>query len=436
MPKTQDSVAAVEVLRQQALDESAATLFVYGIPPQATEESLKEVFGDQVVQVRMKFTRRKRSLSYAHIVFASVEDAWVVLAKSKVQKFMLDRARLRVEPVTAMRRVERDQLFGSPMPPSRTLFIGNLPYDVGFVDIRGLFSSICDIDAVRIAVNSRNRPAGYGYADFNSVDDAMRILRHHEQVPFHISLRYLKLGYALPPQPSCSNTIFAGYFTAYRTELEILEMFSIFGPIQSVRIARYEGKAQVNSAAHIDFVEPQCARRAVEHFENNPMVEENGAQIRINFARPQSHPGGRPYSKLILSPFQGDGGLLRRYFGKHAAKIMSVGFYKGSEGCEPSGVAFINFASTEDAIVAKEALHGVEVAPGYRLNLSYARPRPEVKPQPATPEEAEKDRIARHWWLRKDFEPQSEYYGSQGSQLKQKQESNWGLLYSPNRPRL
>lgn len=58
-------------------------------------------------------------------------------------------------------------------PPSNTLFIGNIPYEMSDDDINKLFGQFDSCTAVRVAVDRRTGvPRGFVHADFIDVDSA------------------------------------------------------------------------------------------------------------------------------------------------------------------------------------------------------------------------------------------------------------------------
>lgn len=59
-------------------------------------------------------------------------------------------------------------------PPSRTLFIGNLAYDMSDRDLNDLFRNIRNVTDVRVAIDRRTgQPRGFAHADFTDVESAV-----------------------------------------------------------------------------------------------------------------------------------------------------------------------------------------------------------------------------------------------------------------------
>lgn len=60
-------------------------------------------------------------------------------------------------------------------PPSRSIFIGNLSFDLTDRDLNNLFSSVENVMDVRVAVDRRTgQPRGFAHADFTDVESAVK----------------------------------------------------------------------------------------------------------------------------------------------------------------------------------------------------------------------------------------------------------------------
>ncbi len=62
-----------------------------------------------------------------------------------------------------------------PNPPSRTLFIGNMSFEMSDKDLNDLFRDIRNVMDVRVAIDRRTgQPRGFAHADFVDVASATR----------------------------------------------------------------------------------------------------------------------------------------------------------------------------------------------------------------------------------------------------------------------
>jgi RNA recognition motif-containing protein len=60
-------------------------------------------------------------------------------------------------------------------PPSKTLFIGNLAFEMSDADLNKLFRDIRNVVDVRVAVDRRTgQPRGFAHADFVDIESAVK----------------------------------------------------------------------------------------------------------------------------------------------------------------------------------------------------------------------------------------------------------------------
>lgn len=65
----------------------------------------------------------------------------------------------------------------SPNNPSKTLFIGNMAFDMSDRDLNNLFREIKNVIDVRVAIDRRTgQPRGFAHADFADVDSAEKAM--------------------------------------------------------------------------------------------------------------------------------------------------------------------------------------------------------------------------------------------------------------------
>lgn len=62
---------------------------------------------------------------------------------------------------------------GHSSPPSRTLYIGNMSFDLSDKDLSQLFAGIKNVIDVRVAIDRRTgQPRGFAHADFTDIESA------------------------------------------------------------------------------------------------------------------------------------------------------------------------------------------------------------------------------------------------------------------------
>jgi nucleolin len=158
-------------------DESK--LFVAGLPNGITEESLRELFtsaGANVEELTLPRDRASgRPRGFAFVRLASVEDA--ESARNKLDGTMMDGRPIRVrpfsaEPPTRSEGGEGGRAHGDTS--DRTLYLGNLPYQVSEQDVRDLFSQAGAESPrqIHLPVDPGGRPRGFGFVTFETAESA------------------------------------------------------------------------------------------------------------------------------------------------------------------------------------------------------------------------------------------------------------------------
>lgn len=72
----------------------------------------------------------------------------------------------------------RDRTAGPINPPSKTLFIGNMSFEMTDRDLGNLFRGIRNVIDVRVAIDRRTgQPRGFAHADFIDVKSAMEAMK-------------------------------------------------------------------------------------------------------------------------------------------------------------------------------------------------------------------------------------------------------------------
>lgn len=104
------------------------------------------------------------------------------------------------------RRPDRPARESGPVnPPSKTLFIGNMSFEMTDKDLNQLFRGIRNVIDVRVAIDRRTgQPRGFAHADFvdtKSAMDALKILSEKENYG-----RKLRIDYSYGPSTAPRNT--------------------------------------------------------------------------------------------------------------------------------------------------------------------------------------------------------------------------------------
>jgi len=96
-----------------------------------------------------------------------------------------------------IRKQRVNSRFAERNPPAKTLFIGNMSFQMTDKDINNLFKDIKNLLDVRVAIDRRSgQPRGFAHADFTDVESATQakaLLENKE-----VYGRSLKIDYGLP----------------------------------------------------------------------------------------------------------------------------------------------------------------------------------------------------------------------------------------------
>lgn len=89
-------------------------------------------------------------------------------------------------------------------PPSKTLFIGNMSFEMTDRDLNALFKGIRNVIDVRVAIDRRTgQPRGFAHADFvdvKSAQEAFKVLESKE-----VYGRMLRVDYSYGPSTAPRN---------------------------------------------------------------------------------------------------------------------------------------------------------------------------------------------------------------------------------------
>ena len=94
-------------------------------------------------------------------------------------------------------------------PPSKTLFVGNLSFQMTDKDLSDLFRECKNVLDIRVAIDRRSgQPRGFAHADFISTEDAQKAKKMLETK--QVYGRHLRLDYARASSPTFDNRPDAG----------------------------------------------------------------------------------------------------------------------------------------------------------------------------------------------------------------------------------
>ena len=151
--------------------EDASKLFVAGLSESITENVLRQLFeatGSKVVDVSLPRDRMTgTSRGFGFVTLASSEEA--ATARSALDGSIQDGRAISVRPFSGGKRGEVRPGGGgiapTPRAPEKTLYVGNLPYDVGEDELKQLFSDkeVGPVGRIHLPIGQDGRPRGFGF---------------------------------------------------------------------------------------------------------------------------------------------------------------------------------------------------------------------------------------------------------------------------------
>ncbi|EEH33765.2 nucleic acid-binding protein [Paracoccidioides lutzii Pb01] len=179
------------------------TIYIGNLFFEVTADDLKRdmsKFGN-ILAVRIVYDNRGMSRGFAYVQFDSVDAAEAAIAEMNMTIY------------EGRRVVVNYSSRGSANPtptrsnePTRTLFIGNLSFEMTDRELNELFKDIKNVTDVRVSVDRRTgQPRGFAHADFLDVESAQaafEILK--DKAPYG---RPLRLDYSLSARDSTMDRL-------------------------------------------------------------------------------------------------------------------------------------------------------------------------------------------------------------------------------------
>jgi len=104
---------------------------------------------------------------FGYVEFETIDQATAAIEAR--HQSVLEGRRLIVNYMAKTRREDKIS------PPSKTLFIGNLAFEMSDADLNKLFRDIRNVIDVRVAIDRRTgQPRGFAHADFVDIESAQR----------------------------------------------------------------------------------------------------------------------------------------------------------------------------------------------------------------------------------------------------------------------
>ncbi|KAL3905235.1 MAG: hypothetical protein SGILL_009758, partial [Bacillariaceae sp.] len=191
---------------EQTTDLSTHTVFVEGIPFDASAEDVKHFFSQSLqdkdlLEMRLptwQDTGRLRGFGHVRLAGKEAYDKALALHRQYMGKRYLS-----VQPAKDSGAASANHSKPLTLPPPEgclTLFVNNLPYGAAETEIAAAFTKRIpgnlNEEHVRIARNSVTRQSkGFCYVDFDTVKDLEAVVKASQQRPIVVSGRAVRLDY-------------------------------------------------------------------------------------------------------------------------------------------------------------------------------------------------------------------------------------------------
>ncbi|PYH97802.1 RNA-binding domain-containing protein [Aspergillus ellipticus CBS 707.79] len=164
-PTYQNRTRRLQRLRQRASPKE--TVFVGNMFYDVTAEDLRAQMEKYGIVTRAMVVLDNRGISkgFGYVQFDSVDTATRAIEAMHLRVW--EGRRLNVD--FAQNNID----MGNVGAPSRTLYIGNMPFEMTDRDLNDLFKDIANVIDVRVSVDRRTgQPRGFAHADFTNVHSA------------------------------------------------------------------------------------------------------------------------------------------------------------------------------------------------------------------------------------------------------------------------
>jgi len=184
---------------------------------------------------------------------------------------------------------------GSPSAnvPNKTVYVGNLFFEVTGDQLKRVFSRFGTVEEVRLVSDGKGLSRGFGYVTFQNLDDATAAIENLNQqvfegrrmnVQYHIERE--RTGSALnkhvPRSPaSPSKTLFIGNMSFEMSDKDLNDLFRDIRNVMDVRVAIDRRTGQPRGFAHADFIDMKSAEQAKSVLEGKEIY---GRKLRVDYS--------------------------------------------------------------------------------------------------------------------------------------------------------
>lgn len=158
----------VQPYKRQRVDVGDRKIMVKSLSFDCRKEALFDIFKKygQIEELKFPtFPDSGRSRGYAFIIYSDPDSA--------EKSFEANGTILGDRQLIVQKAIEKDPFSGT----TREIFVGNLSFDATEDDIKAYFEKYGSVIEVRLPLNNMNKPKGFAYITFESVDDVKEALK-------------------------------------------------------------------------------------------------------------------------------------------------------------------------------------------------------------------------------------------------------------------
>ncbi|KAH7372365.1 RNA binding domain-containing protein [Pyrenochaeta sp. MPI-SDFR-AT-0127] len=163
--------------REDSPTEPNNTLYIGNLYYEVTGDQLKRVFSrfGEVDSVKIIYDNRGLSRGFGYVEFKNISDAQAAVDNLDTQVFEGRNLVVQFHRAKSNSKTRGPSGIFEANTPSKTLFIGNMSFEMSDKDLNDLFRDIRNVMDVRVAIDRRTgQPRGFAHADFIDVASATR----------------------------------------------------------------------------------------------------------------------------------------------------------------------------------------------------------------------------------------------------------------------
>ncbi|KAH9878986.1 hypothetical protein J1614_002421, partial [Plenodomus biglobosus] len=184
----------------------------------------------------------------------------------------------------------------TPAPPSTTLYIGNLYYEVTAEQLKRVFSRFGEIEAVKVIYDNRGLSRGFGYVEFKNISDAQTAVDNLDMQVFEGRNLVVQFNRAKSNSGRArsevangpSKTLFIGNMSFEMSDKDLNDLFRDIRNVVDVRVAIDRRTGQPRGFAHADFIDVASATRAKETLQGKSVY---GRELRVDYSKSSADEG-------------------------------------------------------------------------------------------------------------------------------------------------